>query len=49
MTRKTNLAVAVETKKHPKNQSDYRVWYLELDESGKVLGVGVKSKDELIK
>lgn len=49
MTRRTNLAVAVETKKHPKNQSEYRVWFLELDETGNVLGVGVKTKDELIK
>lgn len=49
MTRKTNLAVAVETKKHPNNQSQYRIWFLELDECGNVLGVGVKSKDELIK
>ncbi len=49
MTRKTNLAVAVETKKHPKNQCDYRVWFLELDNAGQVLGVGVKTKDELVK
>jgi hypothetical protein len=49
MTRKTNLAVAVETKKHPENQSEYRVWFLELDSKGQVLGVGVKSKEELVK
>ncbi|MBL7666288.1 MAG: hypothetical protein JNM93_14230 [Bacteriovoracaceae bacterium] len=49
MTRRTNLAIAVETKKHPKHQIDYKVWYLELDESGQVLGVGVKTKEDLIK
>lgn len=43
-----NLAIAVETKQHPKNQNDYRVWYLEIDECGQVVGVGVKSKDELV-
>lgn len=42
------LAIAVETKNHPKSQNDYRVWYLEIDERGQVIGVGVKSKDELI-
>lgn len=42
------LAIAVETKQHPKNQTDYRVWYLEIDECGQVVGVGVKSKQELV-
>src|SRR5690606_41211068 len=42
------LAIAVETKNHPKSQNDYRIWYLEIDERGQVIGVGVKSKDELI-
>lgn len=42
------LAIAVETKNHPKSQNDYRVWYLEIDERGQVIGVGVKTKDELI-
>lgn len=42
------LAIAVETKQHPKNQSDYRVWYLEIDDCGQVVGVGAKSKQELI-
>jgi predicted helicase len=42
------LAIAVETKNHPKNQHDYRVWYLEVDENGQVVGVGVKSKQELV-
>lgn len=42
------LAIAVETKQHPRNQNDYRVWYLEIDEMGQVVGVGVKSKQEMV-
>ncbi len=42
------MAIAVETPKHPKNQNDYRVWYLELNSTSEVIGVGVKSKDELL-
>lgn len=42
------LAIAVESKQHPKQKPDYRVWYLELDPSGRVIGVGVKSRQELI-
>jgi hypothetical protein len=43
-----NLAIAVESKQHPKNQNDYRVWYLEIDECGQVVGVGVKSRQEMV-
>ncbi len=42
------LAIAVENKQHPKNQNEYRVWYLEIDSSGQVIGVGAKSKTELV-
>lgn len=42
------LAIAVETKQHPRSQNDYRVWYLEIDEGGQVVGVGVKSKQEMV-
>ena len=42
------LAIAVESKLHPNNHNDYRVWYLEIDGSGHVVGVGVKSKQELV-
>jgi predicted helicase len=42
------LAIAVESKQHPKNQNDYRVWYLEIDDCGQVVGVGVKTKQELV-
>ena len=43
-----NLAIAVESKQHPKNHNDYRVWYLEIDTAGQVVGVGVKSKQEMV-
>lgn len=42
------LAVAVETSKHPSRKQDYKIWYLEVGTDGKVHGVGVKSKEELI-
>ena len=42
------LAIAVETKQHPRHQHDYRVWYLEIDDRGQVVGVGVKSKQQLV-
>jgi hypothetical protein len=42
------LAIAVESKQHPKSQNDYRVWYLEIDDQGQVVGVGVKTKQELV-
>jgi hypothetical protein len=42
------LAIAVESKQHPKNHQNYRVWYLEIDECGQVVGVGVKTKQELV-
>ncbi len=42
------LAVAVETSKHPRHQNSYKVWYLELDRHNNVIGIGVKTKEELI-
>jgi hypothetical protein len=42
------LAVAVETSKHPSNKQDYKVWYLEVGPEGKVQGVGVKNREDLI-
>ena len=42
------LAIAVESKQHPNNQNEYRVWFLEIDSSGQVVNVGVKSKQELV-
>lgn len=43
-----NLAIAVETKQHPQHRQDYRVWFLELDQGGRVVGVGVKTRQEMI-
>lgn len=43
-----NLAIAVETFQHPQHRQEYRVWFLELDTTGRVVGLGVKSKQELI-
>jgi hypothetical protein len=43
-----NLAIAVESKQHPKNHNDYRIWYLEIDGNGHVVNVGVKSKQEMV-
>ena len=42
------LAVAVETSKHPNRKQDYKIWYLEVGTDGKVQGVGVKNREELI-
>ena len=42
------LAIAVENKQHPKNQNEYRVWFLEIDSSGQVVGVGVRTKTEIV-
>lgn len=43
------MAIAVETMKHPDNRNDYKVWYLELNKFGDVVGVGVKPREELVK
>jgi hypothetical protein len=42
------LAIAVESKQHPRYQNDYRVWYLEIDHAGQVVQVGVKTKQQLV-
>jgi hypothetical protein len=42
------LAVAVETSKHPSKKQDYKIWYLEVGPDGKVQGVGVKNREDLI-
>ncbi len=42
------MAIAVETSKHPLNQDDYKVWYLELSKERYVIGLGVKTKNELV-
>ncbi len=43
------IAVAVESKKHPKNQNDYTIWFLKTTSDGSVIGIGKKSKEELVK
>ena len=42
------MAVAVENLKHPKNRSNYRIWFLESDRFGNVVSIGALSKDELV-
>jgi hypothetical protein len=42
------MAIAVETFKHPERQSDYKVWYLNLNYKGEVIGIGVKTREELV-
>jgi len=42
------MAIAVETRKNPNSNIDYRIWYLEVDQRGSVINIGVKSKTELI-
>jgi len=44
-----NMAIAVESHKHPDKRSLYKVWYLELSSQGDVIGLGVLTKEELIK
>lgn len=43
-----NLAVCVEPNSNPTQKQSYKIWYLELDQRGKVVGIGVKTKEELI-
>ena len=41
-----NMAIAVEV--NSKDPEDYKVWYLEINPQGDVIGIGVKHKEELI-
>lgn len=43
-----NMVIAVETSKHPFNQDNYKVWYLELSKEGNVIGISTMYKEELI-
>ena len=43
------MAIAAETFKHPLRKSDYKVWYLEIDNAGSVVGIGVKTREEVLK
>ncbi len=42
------MAVAVEPMTQAKNQTDYRIWYLELNARQQVIGIGVKSREQLV-
>lgn len=43
------MAIAVETMKHPDNRHDYKVWYLEMNRFQDVIGVGVMTREEMVK
>jgi len=42
------MAIAAETYKHPSRRSDYKVWFLNLNHLGEVIGIGVKTREELV-
>lgn len=42
------MAVAVEPQVGAKNRTDYRIWFLELNSRKQVIGIGVKSKEQLV-
>lgn len=42
------LAIAAQTFKHPSKKQSYRVWYLEINEVGDVVSIGVKNKEEIL-
>lgn len=44
-----NLAVCVEPNNHPEKKHHYKIWYLELDSRARVVSIGVKTKEELVK
>jgi len=44
----TYIAIAVETTRETNAKGSYRIWYLELDSQKKIVGIGSKSKEELI-
>lgn len=42
------MAIAVETYKHPSKKQDYKVWYLEINDQGDVIGIGTKTREQLV-
>ncbi len=42
------MAIAVENSHHPANQSNYRVWHLELDARGSVVSIGAMTREEVV-
>lgn len=45
----TFLAIAVLPTTQPSSRSDYKVWYLELNDRKEVVGIGVKTREEMVK
>ncbi len=43
------MAVAVETYQHPERRSDYKVWYLNINRFNEVVGIGVMTREQLVK
>ena len=43
------MAIAVESTRHALNRGDYKVWYLEVDAASNVVGIGVMTKEEMVK
>jgi hypothetical protein len=44
----TFMAIAVESSRHPKTRSNYKIWYLIINKFGEVVGIGTKSREELV-
>jgi len=44
----TFMAIAVEPAKNPMKQENYRVWYLQLNDKKEVIGIAVKSREDLV-
>ena len=42
------MAIAVETSRNPIKRTDYKVWFLELSNHGDVIGLGVKTREEVV-
>ncbi|MEK6625188.1 MAG: hypothetical protein AABY86_09480 [Bdellovibrionota bacterium] len=42
------MAIAVEHPKHPSRRDQYHIWYLDIDDRGNVVGIGKKTREELI-
>lgn len=42
------MAIAVESARHPLNRGEYKVWYLEIDASNNVVGIGVMPRAEMV-
>jgi hypothetical protein len=43
------MAIATEPSKNPLKRGDYKIWYLDIGPMGDVVGIGVKTREELVK